>query len=101
MKLSSTTPLNVVNINNLFITLDGIFQEPGKAYTISGSQITFNKAPFGYRNSSGQSILPANYSDGVDVPAQKFIGRFVKFKDNTLNSQYFKKSKTYRLNLTT
>lgn len=93
MKLSSTTPLNVVNINNLFITLDGIFQEPGKAYTISGSQITFNKAPFGYRNSSGQSILPANYSDGVDVPAQKFIGRFVKFKDNTLNSQYFKKIK--------
>lgn len=93
MKLSSTTSLNVSNINNLFITLDGIFQEPGKAYTISGSQITFNQAPFGYRDSLGASVLPANYVDGVDVPPQKFIGRFIKFKDNTLNSQYFKKIK--------
>ena len=91
MKLGTNLPLSVSNINNLFITLDGIFQEPGKAYTISGNQITFIEAPLGYRNSLGISISSQNYVNGVDTPQQKFVGRFIKFKDATLNSQYFKK----------
>jgi len=93
MKLGTNIPLSVSNINNLFITLDGIFQEPGKAYTISGDQITFIEAPLGYRNSLGTSISSQDYINGVDTPQQKFVGRFVKFKDDILNSQYFKKIK--------
>ena len=92
MKLGST-PLTVTNITNLFITLDGIFQEPGKAYTISGDQITFIEAPLGYRDSLGNSIDPSNYTDGVDTPKQKFVGRFIKFKDDSLNTAYFRKIK--------
>jgi hypothetical protein len=45
----SNTPLNVDNQNNVIISLDGIVQEPGKAFTINGTQITFNEAPFGNR----------------------------------------------------
>lgn len=99
MKLSSTSTLNVSNINNLFITIDGIFQEPGKAYTISGNQITFAQPPLGWRDEDGNTPAASvaagweTYNDANYVPAQKFIGRFVKFKDNTLNSQYFKKIK--------
>lgn len=93
MKLSSTTPLTVTNINNLFVTLDGIFQEPNKAYTVSGDQITFAESPLGYRDINGNAVLPQNYIDGVDSPPQKIIGRFIKFKDSSLNSQYFKKIK--------
>ena len=93
MRLGNNVSLSVVNINNLFITLDGIFQEPGKAYTISGDQITFSEAPLGYRNSLGSSILLQDYVNGVDTPPQKFVGRFIKFKDDILNSQYFKKIK--------
>lgn len=99
MKLSSVTPLNVSNINNLFVTIDGIFQEPGKAYTISGDQITFADPPLGWRdendNTPPASLIAGweTYTDASYAPAQKFIGRFVKFKDNTLNSQYFKKIK--------
>jgi hypothetical protein len=93
MKLGTNIPLSVSNINNLFITLDGIFQEPGKAYTILGDQITFIEAPLGYRNSLGTSITSQDYVNGVDTPSQKFVGRFVKFKDEVLNTQYFKKIK--------
>lgn len=73
-------PLNVSNINNLIITLDGIIQEPGVAYTVNNSQITFSEAPLGERISQNQIVAP-----------QKFIGRFVRFKANSLNQQYFRK----------
>lgn len=76
----SNTPLNIANQNNVIITLDGILQEPGVAFTISGSQITFAQAPLGERISQGQ-----------EVEAQKFSGRFLKFKADDLNNQYFRK----------
>jgi len=82
MVLSGVGPLNVLNPHNLIITLDGVLQEPGKAFTISGSTITFNQAPLGERISNNQVVA-----------AQKFAGRLVRFKDNTLNNQYFKKIK--------
>ena len=53
--------LNVANVNNLFITIDGVLQEAGVAYTVSGSTITFAKAPLGVRRANNQ-----------DVEAQKF-----------------------------
>jgi len=74
--------MNVGNVNNLFITLDGVLQEPGVAYTISGSTITFTTAPLGLRISNNQ-----------EVEAQKFVGRMIRFKNESLNNQYFKKIK--------
>ncbi len=80
-------PLNVNNINNLIITLDGILQEPNKSFTISGSSITFAQAPLGNRTANNQNI-----------EAQKFIGRIVRFKNDSFNAQYFKKIKNIESN---
>lgn len=49
----SNSLLNVSNINNLVISLDGIIQEPSKAYNVSDSTLTFAEAPFGKRFSEG------------------------------------------------
>jgi hypothetical protein len=76
----ANVPLNVSNVNNLIITLDGILQEPNLAYTVSGSQITFAQAPLGERISQNQVVEP-----------QKFVGRYIRFKSDELNSQYFRK----------
>jgi hypothetical protein len=76
----SNVPLNVANVNNLIITLDGILQEPEVAYKISGSQITFSQAPLGERLTQNQIVAPQN-----------FVGRFVRFKSDDLNAQYFRK----------
>jgi hypothetical protein len=94
MKLkSSNLPLNVSNVNNLIITLDGILQEPNIAYTVSGTQIIFSQAPLGNRSVFGDPISSAEYVEGVDTKAQSFIGRYVGFKDTTLNTEYFRKIK--------
>ena len=82
MVLPGSGILNVGNINNLFITIDGIVQEPNVAYTVSGSTLTFAKAPLGPRRANNQ-----------DIEAQKFVGRLVKFKNDALNNQYFRKIK--------
>lgn len=95
MKLrSSNLPLNVSNVHNLIVTLDGILQEPGLAYTVSGTQITFSQAPLGYRDVFGDPISLSQYREGVDTKSQFFIGRYVGFKDSQLNTQYFKKIKS-------
>ena len=94
MKLrSSNLPLSVSNINNLFITLDGILQEPGKAFTISGTQITFAEPPLGNRNIFGNSVSPSQYIEGVDTKSQSCISRYIGMKDSVLNNTYFKKIK--------
>jgi hypothetical protein len=82
MILPGSGILNVANQNNLFITIDGVVQEPGVAYTVSGSTITFAKAPLGPRRANNQ-----------DIEAQKFVGRLVRFKNDALNNQYFRKIK--------
>ena len=58
------------NSQALVVTLDGILQEPGKAYTISNDSITFAEAPL----------------EGVSFYAKKF-----QFKTNALNTKYLKK----------
>ena len=69
----SQTSYTPYNQNQLIVTLDGILQEPGEAFTVSGSQITFAEAP---------------------LADQKFYCRTIKFKDNVLNAKYFKKLKS-------
>ena len=46
---SFDNPFVPAKVNNIFITLDGILQEPGVAYTIDGSDIVFAQAPLGDR----------------------------------------------------
>ena len=69
----SQTSYTPYNQNQLIVTLDGILQEPGVAFTVSGSQITFAEAP---------------------LVGQKFYCRTIRFKDNILNAKYFKKLKS-------
>jgi len=68
------------NSQQLIVTLDGVIQEPGLAYTVSGSSITFDTPPFGPRIVEGQS-----------VESQKFYCKFIKFKNNSFNSRYLRK----------
>lgn len=89
----SGTPYALPKNENIVISLDGIVQEPGVAYTITDTQITFNKAPLGYRDLEGNSVSFASYREGIDTPPQKFIGKSIKFKDPTLNNQLFRKIK--------
>lgn len=70
------------NEQQLIITLDGVLQEPGVSYTVSGSQITFSEPPFGVRIVEGQ-----------EVDAVSFYGRSIRFKENSLNQKYLKKIK--------
>ena len=88
--LEGTTTFNIVDVNGnsvnpynsqaLIITLDGIIQEPGTAYTVSGDKITFKNPPL------GQSI-----EDGQIAPGVRFYGRLFEFKNPTLNQRYLKK----------
>jgi hypothetical protein len=79
----SNSALVLSKNEQLFVTLDGIFQEPGKSYTIAGNKITFAQPPLGQRIDEGQKV------DSV-----KFYGRAIKFKSSTLNDRYFKKVKS-------
>jgi len=75
----SNSLLNISNVNNLFISLDGIIQEPEKSYTVSDSTITFNKAPLGRRFSTG--------SYGNDSLTATNAVSFYKIKFNSVISQ--------------
>jgi len=79
----SGLPLAAYNDQQLIITIDGVFQEPGKAFTVIGSQIIFDSPPFG-----------DNIVDGQEVKGQKFYGRYFKFKKDELNLRYLKKLKS-------
>jgi hypothetical protein len=76
----TNTPLEIFNAQQLIISLDGVVQEPGIAYTVTNNQITFSTPPLGERIEEGQI-----------VPAQEFFGRSIRFKNSELNNQYLKK----------
>ena len=90
--LAGTKTFGILDKNNnavtpyneqaLIITLDGIFQEPGVAYTISGSNITFAQPPLGPVTKNSQ-----------DVPGVKFYGKNYQFKTDKLNAKYLRKIK--------
>jgi len=42
---SNSTAVTPKNANSLLISLNGVIQEPGVSYTVSGAQITFSVAP--------------------------------------------------------
>jgi hypothetical protein len=76
----TNTPLQIFNAQQLIISLDGVVQDPGIAYTVTNNQITFSTPPLGERIEEGQV-----------VPAQEFFGRSIRFKNSELNSRYLKK----------
>jgi len=64
----------------MIISLDGIVQEPGVAFTVSGNQITFATAPLGSRVSEGQTL-----------DASDFVGKMFDFVDITQSEKSFRK----------
>ena len=90
--LAGTKTFGILDKNNnaitpyneqaLLITLDGIFQEPGVAYTVSGSNITFAQPPLGPVTKNSQA-----------VPGVKFYGKNYQFKTDALNAKYLRKIK--------
>lgn len=76
-------PLQLTKNEQLICTLDGIFQEPGEAFTITGNKITFTEPPLGARVVEGQDVDPV-----------RFYGRAIKFKSSSLNDRYFRKIKS-------
>ena len=83
LEKQTNLPYAPYNNQQLIITLDGVMQEPGIAYNITGNQITFPEPPFGER-----------IADGQIVPGQKFYCRSIRFKNNDLNAKYLKKLKS-------
>jgi hypothetical protein len=83
LEKQSNLPYAPYNNQQLIITLDGVLQEPGEAYTVSGNQITFATPPYGERITEGQT-----------VPGQRFYCRSIKFKNDQLNQRYLRKLKS-------
>jgi hypothetical protein len=75
----SNSLLPVSNVNNLIISLDGIIQEPKKAYNINDSTITFSEAPFGPRFSQGSfgndSLTAKNTVSSYQIKFKSVIGQ--------------------------
>ena len=86
---ANNLPYSPYNEQELFLTLNGIAQEPGKAFKVSGSQITFSEAPLG-------PLFPQtgeNLDDTYETDPAAFICRAFKFKDDNFNSRYLRKLK--------
>ena len=78
----NNAPFFAYSDESLIVTLDGILQEPGVAYTVSGTTIEFNEPPFGPR-----------IEEGVEVPGVSFLAKHIEFKDSSLSDQYIRKFK--------
>ena len=74
---------------NLIVTLDGVLQDPGVSYTVSGSQITFSAPPLGANEKqTGEGTTDVTKYGGVN-----FYAKYVAFKDNQYNDKHFRKLK--------
>ena len=80
-------PFTPYNVNNLIITLDGVLQDAGVSYTVSGSQITFSAPPLG----PGQKQTGEGQTDLTPYGGVNFYGKYIAFKDNQYNDKHFKK----------
>ena len=78
---------NPINEESIVVTLDGIIQEPGVAYTVSGDTIIFSAPPLG----PGTKQTGNNSTDLTPYEGMKFIGRAFYFKDSQYNTQYLRK----------
>ena len=99
-RLQGKTTFDLRNVNtdtvftpydekNLIVTLDGVLQDPGVSYTVSGSQITFSAPPLGAnQKQTGEGTTDVTKYGGVN-----FYAKYVAFKDNQYNDKHFRKLK--------
>ena len=78
---------NPINEESIIVTLDGIIQEPGVAYTVSGDTIVFSAPPLG----PGTKQTGNNSTDLTPYKGMKFVGRAFYFKDSQYNTKYLRK----------
>ena len=81
---STGLPIVPYSEEQLFVTIDGVVQEPGVAFTVSGSNIIFSEPPLGERTVESQL-----------TPAQVFYGRSFRFKESSLNDEYIRKIRNF------
>ena len=84
---ANNLPYNPYNEQEVFLTLNGVAQEPKKSFIISGSQITFSQAPLGPQ----YPITGLDLDDTYTTDPTKFLCRAFKFKNDTFNSRYLRK----------
>ena len=75
---------NPYSAENLIVTIDGVLQEPGVAYTISSNQIVFATPPLGF------SVV-----EGQEVPEQQILIRYIEFKNDSYNDKHFRKIRNF------
>ena len=86
---ANNLPYSPYNEQELFLTLNGVAQEPGKSFELSGSQITFSEPPLG-------PLFPQtgeNLDDTYETDPALLVCKAFKFKDNAFNSRYLRKLK--------
>ena len=84
--LNNGTPFFPASDKGIIVTLDGVLQEPGISYTISGDQIVFSAPPLG----PGNKLT----GDGGGVTPYKgvtFYGKVFQFKDDQYNTKHLRK----------
>ena len=82
-----SVPFSPYDEKNLIISLDGVLQEPGLSYTVSGDRIIFSQPPLGpNQKQTGEAQTDVTAYRGVT-----FYGKYVAFKDNQYNDRYFRK----------
>ena len=77
------------NEQELFLTLNGVAQEPLRSFKVVGNQITFADAPLGVQ-------YPVTGQDSSDIyvtDPTKFVCRAFKFKNDLYNDRYLRKLK--------
>ena len=83
----SGLPYTPVNDQELFVTLNGVAQEPGKSFKVDGSTIVFASAPLGPQSpKTGE-----NLDDTYITDPTKFVCKTFKFKNDAFNSKYLRK----------
>ena len=83
----SGLPYTPVNDQELFVTLNGVAQEPGKSFKVDGSTIVFASAPLGPQYpKTGE-----NLDDTYITDPTKFVCKTFKFKNDAFNSKYLRK----------
>tara|TARA_B100000073_G_scaffold13930_1_gene11455 strand:+ start:10 stop:8136 length:8127 start_codon:yes stop_codon:yes gene_type:complete len=80
------TAFTPVDVNSLIVSLNGILQEPGVAYTISGDNIVFSKPPLG-----DNTKLTGSNGETTPYGGVVFYGKYFAFKDSQYNTKYLKK----------
>jgi len=79
-------PFSPATEKGLIVTLDGVLQEPGVSYTISGDQIVFSAPPLG-----PNTKLTGDGGETTPYKGVTFYGKVFQFKDNQYNTKHLRK----------